>query len=463
MKKLSLLLIAGSMALTAGAQGLVAGGAQPGRVNQKHEVVKIQKSAELRHNGHKTTSATGGWYDYVSYMDTLVTFGGAINSTSRSAPYLWNDTSSQDAYSGGVTDFNTLVSYAYIFDPTFSGFHTYFDLPDFSTPHAYTVDSLVVYGIYGINPAKTSVVDTLKIGYTYGSVKTTGDDILRSEFDASFAPGVLTNYGLASTDTLWFPLCEYDSASNLGMGTTYHEQVFTISNSAASATNINWGDTLSNGVMFHQFALTTPASVPAGDVLAVTVSFKSGDASFAFGDVVYGSTGAYAYNMFRPLIAYYSDASGNPVFSPYSASDNNCGLYKTLPNYKNGWGDVYVPMYAWTSGSGASTLQYPVMDLHLQCATCVGSSIATVDNINEVKAVPNPASNSTAISFKLDQTSNVVITLTDVTGQVVSTQNMNNVANGRAFINTANLAAGVYIYTITANGKHASGRVVVAH
>ena len=449
--------------MSAGAQSLLPGSTS--RVNQTNEVAKISPLAGSKHITHRTTSASGGWYDYVTYMDTLITLGGPINSTARSAPYLWNDSTSQDAYSGGVTAFNTLVSYAYIFDPTFSGFHTYFDLPNITSSKPYTVDSIGLYGIYGMKTGGGSIVDTLKVGYVYGSVLTTGDDILRSEFDASFAASLLVDYSVPAADTLWFPMCEYDSVTNTGMGTTYQEQIITISSAATSNSNINFGDSLAGtgGVYYHAFKLNTPAAVPAGQVLGVTVSFKSGDPTFAFGDVVFTSTSTYNYNMWRPLLAYYSDASNNPVFFPYNPADNNTGLYKSLPNYSNGWENVYVPMWAWNSGGGASTLQYPVMDLHVECPTCAGSSVANVGNIQSVQAVPNPAASSTSINFKLDQVANVTVSLTDVTGQVVATQKLENVSNGKAFISTANLPSGVYFYTVTANGKRSTGRVVVAH
>ncbi len=454
MKKLSLLLIAGTMAMSAGAQGLLPSNTSITRVNQPHQPVGVSAA---KHNTHRTTAAGDRWYNYVGYMDTLITLGGPINSTASSAPYLWNDTASQDAYTTG-TFHNTMVSYAYIFDPAFSGFNDYFPTPHITAADAYTVDSIGLYGIYGINPAKTGVVDTLRVGYTWGSTSTSGDDIALYYFTN---PTVLSQYGLASTDSLFFPDCIYDSARNSGGGTNYHEDIITISTNPSSNTNMNWYDTLSSGVHYHAFKLSTPANVPAGNVLAVTVSFKTGDPSFTFGSVVFTSTGTYDFNMFRPLIAFYSDLSGNPVFGPYSKTDNNTGLYKTLPNYENGWGDVYVPQWAWTAGGGASSLQYPFMDIHTK-----GSSLGTANvksTITDVQAVPNPASNSTAVSFKLDAVSNVTITLTDVTGHVVASETMSNVSHGKVGISTANIPSGVYMYTVTSNGKRATGQVTIAH
>ena len=48
-------------------------------------------------------------------------------------------------------------------------------------------------------------------------------------------------------------------------------------------------------------------------------------------------------------------------------------------------------------------------------------------------------------------------------GNTVATQNVANIGSGKATINTANLADGVYFYTVTANGERQTGRVAIAH
>jgi len=471
MKKLLLLLAAGSIALSAGAQALLPGNSSFGTVIQRHQPLPVEGSAmhnghgSASHKGHRTTSATEGWFDYSLYMDTVVALGAtSATATGTSAIYLWNDTTSQDAYSGGVTQHNNMVSYGMLFDPTFTGYHTYEDVPVITSTTPYWVDSVILFGFYGTNPAKLSVVDTLKVGYVTGSFHVTGDDIPRYRFTN---PTLLANYSVTDT-ALFFGTFGYDSAANTGMsvGTvtpTYHEQIITISNNPSSNSNINHGDTLSNGLAYHQFRLNTTAAVPAGQLLGLSVSFKSGDASFVPDDVVFTSTGTYNYNMWRALIQFYSDGT-NPVFYTYDSSDKNTGEFKTLPDSENGWGGIYIPNYAWTvTGGGASSLQFPVMQFHVTTTPPSTTGVANTPNLSNVHAVPNPAANFTFITFKLDAVSNVNVSFIDAAGHIVSTQNFDNVASGKAFINTTDLASGVYFYTVSANGKNSTGRVVVAH
>ena len=327
-------MIFGFTALSAGAQTLLPGKTALSIVSQKLDPGRINGSP-VRHNGNRTTSGTSGWFDYISYLDSIV----ADSNSGISKMSLWNDTSA--IINGG---YNRVVSYANTLDPTFPGFSTYFGLPVITAADPYTLDSLVLYGVYGINPAKTGVVDTLKVGYVYGPsyVLDTSLDIPLGYFTN---PTLLSTYGVASTDSLFFPLCKYDSADNTGKGTTYHEQILTISTAASSNTNINWGDTLSSGIMFHPFAFDVPAAVPAGNLIAITVSFKSGDASFSPGDTVYIAPGTYKYNMFCPLLSWHEDPAGTTLI--YDPANKNTGYLKTLPNFENGWKDWYIPMWAW--------------------------------------------------------------------------------------------------------------------
>src|SRR5437764_34972 len=61
---------------------------------------------------YRTTAATSRWYSYVDYFDTSEKDNSS--TLSLSAPYMWKDTLSVDAYSstGGGTVFNhnTMVS-----------------------------------------------------------------------------------------------------------------------------------------------------------------------------------------------------------------------------------------------------------------------------------------------------------------------------------------------------------------
>lgn len=80
-------------------------------------------------------------------------------------------------------------------------------------------------------------------------------------------------------------------------------------------------------------------------------------------------------------------------------------------------------------------------------------------------AMPNPANTNTILSYNLTEGSDVVITMTDITGQVVYTENRMNQPAGlnNVTVNTENLANGVYFYTIAANGVTATQKIAVQH
>lgn len=89
--------------------------------------------------------------------------------------------------------------------------------------------------------------------------------------------------------------------------------------------------------------------------------------------------------------------------------------------------------------------------------------------LNELEAeyklnvYPNPASEQTKVSFKLKNASDVAVSITDLAGKVVFTENTANAAAGQheVNINTANLAAGVYTVNFTANNSIVSKKLVV--
>ena len=78
--------------------------------------------------------------------------------------------------------------------------------------------------------------------------------------------------------------------------------------------------------------------------------------------------------------------------------------------------------------------------------------------------VPNPAVDNTAINFELAEAGNVMIEIFDLTGKKVFELNEGSTAAGAhsAVINTSDLSAGMYYYTLTTNGKRASKKMTVA-
>ena len=67
--------------------------------------------------------------------------------------------------------------------------------------------------------------------------------------------------------------------------------------------------------------------------------------------------------------------------------------------------------------------------------------------------MPNPSNGMTSISYELEKNASVALNVFDVTGKVVSTENIGDQASGNHSVkfNTNNLSAGVYYYSLTVN------------
>lgn len=94
------------------------------------------------------------------------------------------------------------------------------------------------------------------------------------------------------------------------------------------------------------------------------------------------------------------------------------------------------------------------------------NSISNVAVATLGAAYPNPANTKVTIPVSLSQASEVSVTLSTATGQIVGRQSLGKQAAGRGFeisFPTGNLSNGVYFYTVEAAGEKQTGRVAVAH
>jgi hypothetical protein len=468
MKKLLLLLVTGSIVVGANAQerlmtspfqSVAPGGAVKTLSSVKND---IKTSHSATGTARKTTSATDRWYSYVDTYDTtsIDLTGSGVSLTS---PYLWNDTLSVDAYSnatGGTTySHNTTVSMGTILSPQDSSFNNplyYTGEMQLTPTNSYTLDSIIVFGGYGRNPAKLGVVDTLRISVLYGN-GTAGSDIKAVTTTNST---LLTRYG--ATGSLKYTNIGYDTAKNTPSGTTLVTKTLLLDTAALRL------DTSSSGTFVALVTFSPAITIPAGNMVSSTVQFKTGDPAFTAGDTVFSSSfpGGNKYGMFRPYVAH-NGTSTAPLFAPYKPTNLNDGVFKTLPDTSHGWTGEYIPTWFWSSSATGSTLQFPYTRYHLNCSSCSAivdhSAVANTQNINGVRTYPNPANSELMISFNTTTASDVTISLSNTLGQKVFSKTLNHVSSGNTVVNTANLAAGVYLYSITSGQEHTTGQVVIAH
>jgi hypothetical protein len=98
------------------------------------------------------------------------------------------------------------------------------------------------------------------------------------------------------------------------------------------------------------------------------------------------------------------------------------------------------------------------------CANCFPLSVKDASNlIGSINAYPNPANTDITIPFTLKEANATNVTISNTVGQVMGSQSFGKVTSGKAVFSTANLASGVYFYTVEANGARSTGRFVVSH
>ena len=319
---------------------------------------------------------------------------------------IWNDTSSMIGTSGASPFYylNNFTSVGMSFAPVLNTWNDpalFGSTIEVGPSDTYTIDSVRIRGAYMRNNAKTLPVDTIFISFVYGNGATT------TNLQESYIPGLMSSYGY---DPVYFFSMAYDSISNRAtnfptVAPAPYVQYITLS-STDTATNFD-----------KYIRLTTPLSIPAGNSASMSLSFKSGDASFTHFDTVLFASGAVKYGMFLPRIKFNSDGAGNPQFAPYSPFDSNAGCFKDATKAASAyWPGLYVPMWAWTSALGASYLQYPDFDFHVSCPTC--SSTETISGTTHVCQGATTSLSTTASGGTWSSSNTGIATVGSMTGTV---------------------------------------------
>ncbi len=492
MKKLFLLFTIGSAAISLNAQELQTRSLvfnQQAIVNQNAQalpkssdfrIVPVSTNGLLKSSERTTTGGGSRWYSYIDNLEgetgPMVTILGSTN-IQYSIWSIWNDTTAKFGYipTGGSATYyyNTWTSIGESFDPFAPAYNDSTAYTSTATTkyikvastNAYTIDSVGILGSYMRNNAKPLVVDTLRLSFVTGNGTRTGSDL------------GIGYWGCAATATTSFPLTPY-GVDTLRVLDIKYDSIHNRADSSNGGSvpvivNILLHATDTASLWAKNIAVSIPCA--PGFLPAMSVSFISGDAAFHAGDTVQRADGSYKYGIFSPIIGYHGTSTG-ASWAQYSAADYNCGYWKdnSYRNWSAGGRSQYSPLWSWssTNSSGASVAypaQYLDMAWHVNCGTCaytniVVNAVPVVNStINSVKAFPNPASNEVRVSYTFNQNTDATFTLTNIIGQEVASQNLNNVINGTTTFNTTNLAGGVYMYTVKANGETTTGRVVIAH
>ena len=126
------------------------------------------------------------------------------------------------------------------------------------------------------------------------------------------------------------------------------------------------------------------------------------------------------------------------------------------PNHQSrfAWGgDIYSP-----ANANHST---PMIRMILGTTASLSEEVALASTLN---AYPNPANNSTTITYSLNKSGNVNIVITDIMGRTVKTMEQGSQVAGTSYnvnLNTSDLANGTYFYTLSVDGERQTKKFVV--
>ncbi len=98
----------------------------------------------------------------------------------------------------------------------------------------------------------------------------------------------------------------------------------------------------------------------------------------------------------------------------------------------------------------------PPFNVNLSAGACTASIEEEVANITVGQNFPNPFNGNTTVNYELNSTESVMVEITDITGKVIAVMNegVRTAGSHVLTINSNNLAAGTYYYTLsTSKGK----------
>lgn len=117
--------------------------------------------------------------------------------------------------------------------------------------------------------------------------------------------------------------------------------------------------------------------------------------------------------------------------------------------------------YMYIPGDGNYLQNYtPMVRLNFQDPTTVSLNTASV---NEFSIFPNPATDKATVRFSSENASDVSVQVIDITGKVIETVSLNNVAAGvnSTELNTTGFASGIYSVVVTTNDSSVTKKLVI--
>ncbi|MCB0698772.1 MAG: T9SS type A sorting domain-containing protein [Chitinophagales bacterium] len=468
MKKLLLFVVGGALSLGAYAQQNIApkgvpfvnGDKYQARVPvQDYKIVNADKAGDYMKNraaGKNTGPGGSRWYDHFYTVSEF--FGKAFDNSANTAVLpIWFDSTIRQRFSTGLGTINYL-SISQNIDPIRSNMYNdatlypgEIQVKNFNT---YTVDSVAIRGAYVREKGRpSSVVDTL----IFSVIPQDGITWFIAKSNANYGSKI-SNY--TSDDTLWANApVNVDSVNRAAFAPSSMTRRFW--KVPLTATDGDTPNTTNNTVSVRTYVFpvmdgssASPLSIPANNMFALTCTFKSGDTWAANVDSV------TSRHRFMPITGQVSPGNAMPYIRKSPNNDRSMSGLMFSGDTSRYVPSVNIEIY----NDNNFSREFHNFSAFVKCSDCDIVGVNNIDNvISGIDAYPNPAVNELYVRFAVKEATDVKVTLMNNVGQVVNAQTVNNVVKGQATFNVSNLSAGLYFYTVEANGQRETGRVAISH
>jgi hypothetical protein len=401
---------------------------------------------------NKTAAAQPRWYNHAQALGTANTVNIYTDALTSYLP-LWPDSTVRYVETGGATSAFGInwQSAAETFSPNTTLYNANNTVNRGKlriATETYKIDSVMIRGVYD---RKFTYNDTLIL--TFVADSTAGKFAY-----LSFGGNTAANHGIDSAAMLLWSAADYQQRPLNQVSYNYTGNVLQRARQVkVPLTNQMYLDSLTDGT--HLIKAPVNITVPNGGKISMSVTYKPGT-TWTSGSPITN------YNAFY-LMSHEIDEDG---FVFYPATDQNMSYlaYKDSTNNDvNATLYYYIPTIAY-NGTGTANFNSELHDISwlASCVTCQRVSVNDVNNLTIGKAYPNPASKTLEVPVSVKTATTVNVSLSNVLGQVLKTQELGNIATGqtkKAKFDISNLANGVYIYTVESEGNRTSDRVIIAH
>jgi len=379
-------------------------------------------------NQHKADKAINSrWYDYAATMDVKL---GNVSKMGRT--FLFPDSNILASFAAPGDGKPWVHAISTIIDPKSDWFEDN-GLQKIDETIAYTLDSLAFYCKYYRN-TPSSIVDTFIFEFFTSNNQS---EVPQYYFSSA---NIQTNYG---TDTLFFKGIKrtgifLDAASKVVVKRPLVE---------ADSTSA------SSGFTIFKIAPPSPINVVANEIVGVAITFKPG----------YSYTSLDTLNNFNYVSFYSYEENGDNTYPNYTKRDWNTS--QIVPTWAmvagNSWETIFVPEFAFVQAYG---MENHIIEF-LLTADAPYTSIQKSANsgLNVAQNQPNPFSGTTKVNYSLDNSANVIVDVYNVAGAKVMSMSKGVQAAGShsILIDASELQAGIYYYTLTADGYSVTKKMVV--